>query len=66
MRKPIIHKMFSLTNNTGLSTVIGKMNNFEESVHKNVIENLDVLSTGPIAPNPSELLASEYFENFIS
>lgn len=66
MRKPVIHKMFSLTNNSGLSTVIGKMNTFEESVHKNVIENLDVLSAGPVAPNPSELLASECFENLIS
>lgn len=66
MRKPVIHKMFSLTNNSGLSTVIGKMNTFEESVHKNVIENLDILSAGPNAPNPSELLASEYFENLIS
>ncbi len=66
MRKPVIHKMFSLTNNSGLSTVIGKMNTFEESVHKNVIENLDVLPAGPTAPNPSELLASESFENLIS
>ncbi len=66
MRKPVIHKMFSLMNKSGLSTVIGKMNTFEESVNKNVIENLDILTAGPAAPNPSELLASEYFENFIS
>ncbi|MCM1507595.1 MAG: polysaccharide biosynthesis tyrosine autokinase [Ruminococcus flavefaciens] len=66
MRKSVVHKTFSITNESGLSTVISKMNTFEESVHKNVIENLDILTAGPSVPNPSELLASENFENLIS
>ena len=66
MRKSVIHKTFSLTNEKGLSTVTGKMDTFEEAVRKNVLENLDILTAGPVAPNPSELLASENFENLIS
>lgn len=66
MRKSVIHKTFSLTNENGLSTVLGQMTTFEESVQKNVFENLDVLPAGAVAPNPSELLASENFRNLIS
>lgn len=66
MRKSVIHKTFSITNEKGLSTVIGKMDTFEESVNKNVFENLDILTSGAVAPNPSELLASENFKNLIS
>lgn len=65
MRKSVIHKMFSIENKSGLSTVIGQMTTFDEAVQKNIIDNLDILTTGPTAPNPSELLASENFEKLI-
>lgn len=66
MRKSIIHKMFSIENKSGLSTVIGQMTTFDDTVRKNVIENLDILTAGPAAPNPSELLASENFEKLMA
>ena len=66
MRKSVVHKAFSLENKSGLSTVIGNMTNFDETVHKNVIENLDVLTSGVTVPNPSELLASKNFEELIN
>lgn len=65
MRKSVIHKMFSIENKSGLSTVIGQMTAFDDTVKKNVIENLDILTAGPTAPNPSELLASENFEKLM-
>lgn len=65
MRKSVIHKSFLLPNESGLSTVIGNMTTFEDTVCKNVIENLDVLTAGPSVPNPSELLASQNFKNII-
>lgn len=66
MRESVIHKTFSLTNEKGLSTVLGQMTTFEESVQKDICENLDILPAGAAAPNPSELLASENFKNLIS
>lgn len=59
MRKPVQHKVFSKKNHYGLSSVISGQKKFEECVHKNVIPNLNLLSSGPKPPNPSELLASE-------
>ena len=59
MRKPVQHKTFSRKNHYGLSSVISGQKNVSECIHKNVSENLDLLSAGPKPPNPSELLASE-------
>ena len=66
LRKPTQHKLFEVNNKTGLSTVLGKMNAVENSIIKGVRENLDLMPAGPIPPNPSELLASQQFENMIN
>ena len=59
MRKSVQHKIFGLKNKKGLSSAISKMNSLEDCIQKNVMENLDVITAGPIPPNPSELLSSE-------
>ena len=59
MRKAVQHKIFGLKNKKGLSSAISKMAKLEECVQKNVMDNLDVMTAGPVPPNPSELLASE-------
>ena len=59
MRKAVQHKVFGLKNKKGLSSAISKMCNLEECIHKDVMENLDVMTAGPVPPNPSELLASD-------
>lgn len=59
MRKSVQHKVFGLKNKKGLSSAISKMSRLEECIQKNVMENLDVMTAGPVPPNPSELLASE-------
>ncbi|MCD7891514.1 MAG: CpsD/CapB family tyrosine-protein kinase [Ruminococcus sp.] len=59
MRKPVQHKIFGLVNKRGLLSVISKMCKADDCIHKNVMENLDVMTAGPIPPNPSELLSSE-------
>ncbi|MBQ7265097.1 MAG: CpsD/CapB family tyrosine-protein kinase [Firmicutes bacterium] len=68
LRKPVQHKIFGLKNDKGVSTLIGRMSKAEDTIHKGVIENLDVLTSGPIPPNPSEMIVSkrmqELFEEF--
>ncbi len=59
LRKPTIAKYFCLENKTGLSKILSRQCSFEEAVHRNVIPNLDILTSGPIPPNPSELLSGE-------
>ena len=66
MRKSIQHKIFELVNKKGLSTAVSKMHTPDECIQKNVMENLDVMTAGPIPPNPSELLASDTMEQMLN
>ncbi len=66
LRKAVQHKMFELTNKEGLSTVLAGMCSFEKAVHKKVYGNMDVLTAGPVPPNPSQILASENMVEFIN
>ena len=65
LRRPNIHNIFKVENTLGLSNIIGKMGDFDEIVHRNVLPNLDILSSGTIPPNPSELLCSARFVELV-
>lgn len=65
LRKPVQHKIFKLTNKTGLSTLLGGIHSFKEVLNENVIPNLDVVTSGPIPPNPSEMLASDNMKKLL-
>lgn len=59
MRKPKIHKGFGVDNSVGMSTVLIGKSSLEESIRKSEIDNLDFITSGPLPPNPSELIISE-------
>ena len=65
LRRPNLHNIFKVDNTAGLSNIIGKMGDFDEIVHKDVLPNLDILTSGTIPPNPSELLCSARFANLV-
>ncbi len=65
MRKPKVHLAFGISNDKGMSNlIIGKIS-LEEAIVKDVEVNLDIISSGPIPPNPSELLLSEHFKTIL-
>jgi len=66
MRRPRIHKAFNMTNEYGLSNLIMGTMKDEEAIRHTPIENLDVLTCGPIPPNPSELVGSEKFVEIVN
>lgn len=58
LRKPTVHYTFRLDNLRGLSNIlIGEMR-LEDATVSSDIDNLDIVTCGPIPPNPSELLGS--------
>ncbi len=57
-RNPTQHKIFSLPNK-GLSNCVATGSNVMDIIQHTSIPNLYVLTSGPVAPNPSELLASQ-------
>lgn len=58
MRKPTQHYIFNQNNITGLSNLIINKSTFKDAVHNTEVTNLDVITSGPIPPNPSELIGS--------
>jgi capsular exopolysaccharide synthesis family protein len=64
MRKPTAHYTFNFTNTFGLTNVLTKQMNLHQAAKASEIENLDILTSGPIPPNPAELLASKAMEQF--
>lgn len=66
MRKPKIFDDFGLSNTLGLSTYLAGMSQFSEVVQHTTFANLDLISGGPVPPNPSELLLSNRMQEFVS
>lgn len=66
LRKPKIFKDFELTNDRGLSTYLSGQDSADEIIQHTIYENLDVISGGPIPPNPSELIIRHEFEVLIN
>lgn len=65
LRKPTAHYSFKLENYAGLTNLLTKQATLESVVKETEIPNLSVLTSGPIPPNPSELLASSYLDELI-
>ena len=59
LRKPVQHKLFKLENQHGLSNLIANSIEFNKSCKENLYKQLSVVTSGPVPPNPSELLGSE-------
>ncbi|MDR9793243.1 CpsD/CapB family tyrosine-protein kinase [Aeribacillus pallidus] len=58
LRKPTVHYTFRLQNIHGLTSVLLKNATLQEAVSVSEVDHLDVLTSGPIPPNPAELLSS--------
>lgn len=65
LRKPTVHYTFRLDNLRGLSNILVGETRLEETAHQTSVDHLDVISSGPIPPNPSELLGSKMMKKFI-
>ncbi|MGV8995114.1 MAG: polysaccharide biosynthesis tyrosine autokinase [Flavobacterium sp.] len=66
LRKPKIFEDFGLTNELGVVNYLIGQKTLEEVTFSTEIPNLDVISSGPIPPNPSELLIGENMVEFIA
>jgi polysaccharide biosynthesis transport protein len=65
-RRPMIHRAYDLPNSVGLSSVLARLNSFDEAVQTTSVANLDVLPCGPIPPSPADLLGSEAMQRLLA
>ncbi len=62
LRRPRLHRIFGLDNGGGLSTYLSGMEADPRRLSRATeVEHLELMSSGPIPPNPSELLNSRQF-----
>lgn len=66
LRKPTVHYTFQVENTLGFTNVFTKQAKLEEAIKPTKQQNLFVLSSGPIPPNPSEMLGSSAMKEFIA
>ena len=58
LRNPVLHKMLGIENTRGLSNYLSSTMGPLEAIHRTQIPDLFVMTTGPLPPNPVELLSS--------
>ena len=60
MRKPKLFQEFGITNSVGLSSFLSNQESIDNIIQNTrVLPNLDIIPSGPIPPNPAEMIASD-------
>jgi capsular exopolysaccharide synthesis family protein len=65
LRKPKIFDDFGINNSLGIVNYIIGQNDIDEITQFSGYENLDIITSGPIPPNPSELLINDKMDDLI-
>ena len=65
MRKPTLHEKFGLQNGLGMSTLLSGSTSLGNVIQHTEYENLDIITSGPIPPNPSELIQGVLMEKVL-
>jgi len=65
MRKPTLHERFNLPNQQGMSTLLSGSTALGNVIQNTEYENLDVITSGPVPPNPSELIQNDLMEKVL-
>lgn len=66
LRNPSVHQLTRLPNAKGLSSVLAGAQQLGDVVQRLEADKLDVVTAGPIPPNPPELLAGEHFGELLA
>lgn len=65
LRKPRLHRIFKVPNGRGLTSYLTGKCSLDDAVHKTHIENVWLISSGPVHPNPAALLNSDMMKRLI-
>lgn len=66
LRKPKLHKYFNVSNDIGISTYLINQSKVEDIIIPTNINNLYLASSGPVPPNPAELMDTKAMQNLLS
>lgn len=63
--RPTLHTVFNKPQNQGLSNALIGQARLDDLIQKTELPNVDVITSGPIPPNPTELLSGTYLRELI-
>lgn len=66
MRKSTLHKKCGLRNNKGMSSLLSENSQLPNVIQETKIKNLNVITSGPMPPNPTGLIMSDTLEPIIN
>jgi len=66
MRRPSQHRVFGHSKSPGLSDIIAGDQSIETVAHKLSIDGLELITSGPLPPNPAELLGSDKMRDLVA
>jgi non-specific protein-tyrosine kinase len=67
LRKPTQHRIFGLVNNKGVTTaLVGNLHSLDEVLQETRVPLLQVVTSGPLPPNPAELISSQRMRDFLA
>lgn len=64
LRKPSVHKQFKISNKSGLIDLLMNKDDYKKYIN-NVYKGLDVITTGKIPSNPSEIINSKSIKELL-
>ncbi len=59
MRRPKMHRLFNIPRDRGVSNILVGNCTIDEAIIHTTIPGIDIISSGPVPPNPSEMLGSQ-------
>lgn len=65
LRKPSLHQVFQQSNRTGLTSALINNQHISEVIRDTNVDNLSLITSGPIPPNPSEILGSQRMQQLL-
>lgn len=65
LRRPTVHQFFGIPNDIGVTNVLTGVVPWQEALRPTDVDGLYILPSGPVPPNPAELLASERMRSLL-
>jgi tyrosine-protein kinase Etk/Wzc len=66
LRMPTLDSAFTINRKPGLADMLKGEAHLDTAMHKTSVENLKVVPSGTLPPNPAELLSSEAMKDFLT
>jgi len=59
LRRPKLHRVFDLSRDKGISNILAGNCTIDEAIVHSQVPGIDLIPSGPVPPNPSEMLGSQ-------